>query len=108
MSYFLSRATLGPQFVIEIDEARYNRLASARETLIDAGTFEQHYELLMGNFKAYEMYCAQLSLQASVELDFVYDTWSEILSEANRNANNFEATSKMYADQVGRIFKHFE
>lgn len=108
MSYFLRRATLGPQFVIEIDEARYNRLASARETLIDAGTFEQHYELLLGNFKAYEMYCAQVSLQASVELDFGYDTWSEILSEANRNAINFLATTKMYADQVGRNFKHLE
>ena len=108
MGYFLRRAALGSQVAIEIDEARYNRLAHARKTLIDAGTFEQHYELLLGNFKAYEMYCAQVSLQASVEVDYGYDTWSEILSEANRNAINFLATTKMYADQVGRNFKHLD
>lgn len=62
MGYFLRRASIGPQTVIEIDEARYSVLARARETLIDAGTFEQHYELLLGNFKAYEIFCAQVSL----------------------------------------------
>lgn len=108
MEYFLRRASIGPQVVIEIAKERYDRLARARKTLIDAGTFEQHYELLLGNFKAYEMYCAQVSLQSSVEVDFGYDTWSEILSEANRNAINFLATTKMYADQVGRNFKHLD
>ncbi|CAD0336486.1 hypothetical protein [Xanthomonas hortorum] len=108
MGYFLRRASIDPQFLIEIEETRYTLLANARKTLIDAGTFEQHYELLLGNFKAYEIFCAQVSLQSSIEIAFGYDTWGEILSEANRNVINFLTTTKMYADQVGRNFKHVE
>lgn len=41
-------------------------------------------------------------------MTFGYGTWGEILSEANRNVINFLTTTKTYADQVGRNFKHLE
>jgi len=104
--FFLRRASLGSQYLVHIDEQRYHTLAQARRTLIDAGAFEQHYEILLGNFNAYEMFCANASLQSSIEFSFRYETWARLLAEANRHALNFLTTSKLYADQVVRGFKH--
>lgn len=108
MRYYLRRATIGPQTVIEIDEARYTLLKQARKTLIDAGSFEERYELLLGNFAAFEMYCAGVALRNNLELDFRYEAWAAAISEANRHAINFLATTRQYADQVKRDFKHLD
>jgi len=104
--FFLRRESIGSQYLVHIDEERYRALAHARNILIDAGAFEQHYELLLGNFKAYEMHCAEASLESSVQFSFRYETWATVLSEANRHALNFLTTTKLYADQVVRGFKH--
>lgn len=106
MKYFLRRASIGPQVIIQIDEARYNALRDARKTLVDAGSFEQHYELLLGNFTAFEMFCAHTSLKNAVEVNFRYEGFASLISEANRHAINFLATSRQYADQVVRNFRH--
>lgn len=106
MRHYLRRHALDPQVILEIDEARYVRLADARKTLVDAGAFEQRYELLLGNFLAYEMFCAETSLRGSVELDFRYQTWARVISEANRHAVNFLTTTRQYADHVVRDFTH--
>lgn len=108
MNYYLRRATLGSQVLIEIDEARYNHLRDARRTLVDAGSFEEHYELLLGNFAAFEMFSAQEALRNNLELDFRYVKFASIFSEGNRHAINFLATTRMYADQVVRDFKHLK
>lgn len=106
MKHFLRRASIGPQVIIEIDEARYHELVDAKKTLIDAGSFEQHYELLLGNFQAFEMFCAHTSLKNAVEVNFRYEGFASLISEANRHAINFLATSRQYADQVVRNFRH--
>src|SRR3546814_5521078 len=64
MKYYLRRHAIGPQVMVEIDQARYERLVASRRTLVDALSFEQRYELLLGNFTAFEMLCAELSVRS--------------------------------------------
>lgn len=106
MGYFLRGAHIGPQTIIEISDARYELLANARRTLVDAGAFEQRYELLLGNFTAFEMFCAEVSLRGTFEFEFRYGKWAEVLSAANRHAINFLTTARLFADHVVRDFKH--
>ena len=106
MAYFLRGSHIGPQIIIEIDEDRYELLANARRTLVDAGAFEQRYELLLGNFMAFEMFCAEVSLRGTFEFEFRYEKWAETISEANRHAINFLTTARLFADHVVRDFKH--
>ncbi|WP_394539768.1 hypothetical protein PRJ39_03965 [Lysobacter enzymogenes] len=106
MGYFLRGAHIGPQTIIEISDARYELLANARRTLVDAGAFEQRYELLLGNFTAFEMFCAEVSLRGTFEFEFRYGKWAEVLSATNRHAINFLTTARLFADHVVRDFKH--
>lgn len=106
VGYFLRGSHIGPQTIIEISDVRYRLLANARRTLVDAGAFEQRYELLLGNFTAFEMFCAEVSLRGTLELEFRYEKWAEVLSEANRHAINFLTTARLFADHVVRDFKH--
>ncbi len=106
MGYFLRGAHIGPQTIIEISEERYELLANARRTLVDAGAFEQRYELMLGNFTAFEMFCAKVSLRGTFELEFRYEKWAKVLAAANRHAINFLTTARLFADHVVRDFKH--
>lgn len=106
MGYFLRGAHIGPQTIIEISDARYELLANARRTLVDASAFEQRYELLLGNFTAFEMFCAEVSLRGAFEFELRYGKWAEALSVANRHAINFLTTARLFADHVVRDFRH--
>jgi hypothetical protein len=106
VGYFLRGAHIGPQTIIEISEERYSLLANARKTLVDAGAFEQRYELLLGNFTAFELFCAETSLRGAFELEFRFEKWAEVISTANRHTINFLTTTRLYADHVVRDFKH--
>lgn len=106
MGYFLRTAYSDPQTIIEIDEARYQRLANARKTLVDAEAFEQRYELLLGNFTAFELFCARISLQGAIEHESRYGKWAEVFSEANRHTINFLTATRLFSEQVVRGFKH--
>src|SRR3546814_10018839 len=81
MKYYLRRHAIGPQVMVEIDQARYERLVASRRTLVDALSFEQRYELLLGNFTAFEMFCAELSVRSNFEFDFRYETWAIVLAD---------------------------
>lgn len=106
MGYFLRGAHIGPQTIVEISEVRYLHLANARQNLVDAGAFEQRYELLLGNFTAFELFCAETSLRGVLEFESRYERWADVISVANRHTINFLATARLYADHVVRDFKH--
>lgn len=108
MGYFLRAAHIGPQTIVEISKARYEMLGNARRTLVDAGAFEERYELLLGNFTAFEMFCAEVSTRGTLEREFRYEKWAEVLSAANRHTINFLTTARLFADHVVRDFKHLE
>lgn len=82
------RRAIGPQIPIEISEARYKELASARLTLTDAASFEQKYDLLLGNYMAFESWAATYSIGAVVTFDHSYDAAIKTFGEANRHVMN--------------------
>src|SRR3546814_16123694 len=100
MKYYLRRHAIGPQVMVEIDQARYERLVASRRTLVDALSFEQRYELLFGNFTAFEMFCAELSVRRNFVFVFRYETWTIVLPAVTGHALNFLASS--YARRVGK------
>lgn len=106
--YFLRRQLLNPGACIEIARQEYEALLLARKTLDDALAFEQKFELLLGNYKDFELAGARWSLSRTVESRFDYQSGADILMEANRLVVNFLATARLYADQVARVFSHLD
>lgn len=105
--YQLRGAHIGPQTILEISQDRHVALANARHCLIDAGSFERRYELLMGNFLAFEEFCAVAHLRSELRKDWSYETGDALLMEANRHVINLFTSGKTYMDQVARDFKSF-
>lgn len=104
--FWLRRAAIGPQVMVPINSDRYTALCKARATFIDAGAFEQRYEILLGNHLALEQFCAEWSLRRKVEKDYRYETGSRIILEANRHVMNLLSAARAYADHVVRDFRH--
>lgn len=103
--YILEQRVLSPHVRMNIGEQRYNVLANARSMLSDAFTFEQAYELMLGNFIEMEMAFTEISLRATLELDFRHTTLAEIMRESNRHVINVLTAMKGYTDQVPQLFK---
>lgn len=106
MAWYLRAAHIGPQHLVEISKERYEQLANARKTLVDAGSFEHRYELLLGNLLAFESFCASTSIRGKLEFETRYEKWAEAMSTANRHVINFLSTARMFADHVVRDFGH--
>lgn len=104
--FWLRRATIGPQVMVPIDANRYASLCEARATFIDAGAFEQRYEILVGNHLALEQFCAEWSLRHKVEMDHRYERGARIILEASRHVMNLLSAARAYADHVARDFVH--
>lgn len=106
--FWLRRATIGPQVMVPIDANQYAALCEARATFIDAGAFEQRYEILLGNHLALEKFCAEWSLRREVEMDHRYETGAKIILEASRHVMNLLSAARAYADHVVRDFGHIK
>lgn len=106
-SYYLRALHIGPQNIIPISLERHTDHVRARHCLIDAGDFERRYELLLGNFLAFEDFCAYWLLRGDIEMDHSYDRWATVILEANRHILNILSSGRTYLDQVVRGFKHF-
>lgn len=103
--YILEQLILGERLQIRISEERYKELARARAILSEALTFEQRYDLLLGNFIAMEMALTEVCLRAKVEPRFGYSDSAQILEIANRHVVNLLTAMRGYADQVLQDFK---
>lgn len=106
MAYYLLAGHIGPERLVEISPERYEQLANARKTLVDAGAFEHRYELLLGNLMAFETFCASTSIRGKLEFETRYEKWAEAMSTANRHVINFLSAARMFADHVVRDFGH--
>jgi hypothetical protein len=102
-SYQLRGAHIGPQNVIEITADRHASYVKARHCLIDAGNFERRYELMMGNFLAFEEFCAVSHLRDEMRMDWGYESGDALIMEANRHIINVFTSGKTYVDQVGPV-----
>ena len=103
--YILEQRVLDPHVRMDIDEQRYNALANASSVLSDALAFEQGYELMLGNFIEMEMAFTEISLRATLEMDYQHTTLSGTMREANRHVINVLTAMKGYVDQVPQQFK---
>jgi len=108
LAWYLRAAHIGPQHLVEISQERYEQLANARKTLVDAGSFEHRNELLLGNLLAFESFCASTSVRANLELEVRYERLADTLLTANRHVVNFLSTTRMFADHIVRDFRHLE
>ena len=106
-TYELRGAHIGPQTIVEITGDRHAALVEARHYLIDAGNFERRYELMMGNFLAFEEFCAVSHLRNEMRMDWGYESGDALIMEANRHIINVFTSGKTYVDQVVRDFKFF-
>ncbi|MCS4231377.1 hypothetical protein EDF77_1911 [Stenotrophomonas maltophilia] len=104
--FWLRREMIGPQVMVSIDANRYTALCQARATFVDAGAFEQRYEILLGNHLGLEQFCAEWSMRRIVEMDHRYETGARIIVEANRHVMNLLSAARAYADHVVRDFGH--
>ena len=106
--YILEQRIIGPRLQFRISQERYDELAHARKVLAEALTFEQRYELLLGNFISMELALTEICLRAKVEPHWGYSESAEILEKANRHVVNLLTAMRGYADQVLQDFKCLE
>ncbi|TBV69759.1 hypothetical protein [Pseudoxanthomonas winnipegensis] len=103
-TYQIRAGWLGPQHAIDISAEDYAAHVRARHCLIDAGSFERRYELLLGNFMAWEEFCAVSQLRFEIDHAIGYEEGDRLIMDANRHALNVFSSGKTYVDQVGRDF----
>lgn len=108
IEYVLEQRVLGPHLRVGISEDRYNELARAKKVLSEALSFEQRYELLLGNFISMELAMTEIGLRAKVEPSYRYSDVAEHLEKANRHVVNLLTAMRGYADQVLQDFKCLE
>lgn len=106
-SYFLRAMHIGSQYVIPISLERHADHVRARQCLVDAGEFERRYELVLGNFLAFEDFCAHWALRGEIEMDHSYERWATVIMDANRHILNLLSSARTYIDQVVRDFELF-
>jgi hypothetical protein len=106
--YILEQRIIGPRLQKSISEERYNELAEARKILSEALSFEQRYELLLGNFIFMELAFTEICLRTKVQPQYQYADSAEILETANRHVVNLLTAIRGYADQVPQDFKCLE
>jgi hypothetical protein len=108
VEYVLVQRIIGRPLQVSISEDRYNELAHARTVLSEALTFEQRYELLLGNFISMELALTEICLRARVEPQYGYADLAANLETANRHVVNLLTAMRGYADQVLQDFKCLE
>ena len=104
-TYQIRSMHIGPQVTIETSLEHYAEHVQARKCLVDAGNFERRYELLLGNFLAFEDFCATSQLRNEIAMDWGYERGDALIMEANRHVINIFTSGKSYVDQVGRDFR---
>lgn len=103
-SYQIRAGWPGAQHPISISADAYAAHVQARQSLIDAGSFERRYELLLGNFLSWEEFRASATLRLEIERVMDYEEGDRLIMEANRHVLNIFSSGKAYVDQVGRDF----
>ncbi len=106
--YWMQVADISTSSRVELDVDKYQTLLQARQTLIDLNAFEQKYEIVLNNYRDFEIDCARRSLISVTSSDHTYGTANEVLAEANRMFMNFLTAHQSYVDQVVQDFKNLD
>lgn len=100
MDFYLQPAMLSAPPPMEISEEEYLSLHSARKVLNAAFSFEENYDLLVGNYIEIENAALGLTTATMARQLYEYDEMFELTSEMNRRAVNFLSTARLFVDQI--------
>lgn len=100
MKPFLQPALLSPPPALEISEAEYRQLYHARPILNAAFSFEENYDLLVGNYLDLENTALTITTASIARRKFEYQDMFELKAEMNRRAVNFLSSARLFVDQI--------
>jgi len=100
MKPYLQLDLLSPPPPLEITEAEFLSLKHSRLILNAAFTFEENYDLLVGNYLEFENSALSLTTSAMARQLNEYHEVFELRAELNRRAVNFLSSARLYVDQL--------
>jgi hypothetical protein len=100
MDFYLQPALLAPPPPMEITEDNYFALKWARSVLNAAFSFEENYDLLVGNYLELESSALALSAATMARQSHEYHDMFDITAEMNRRAVNFLSSARLFVDQL--------
>lgn len=99
MRYGISKIVAGFDGFIEIDEAEYRRIKSARENLFEALFLEEKLDLVTANFYEYETDLLSIASQMMIFNDDDHFSMSRQRNLVSRRIVNLLTAGRMYLDQ---------
>jgi hypothetical protein len=100
MKPYLQPALLSPPPPLEIEEAEYSILLQSRPVLDAAFSFEENYDLLVGNYIELEYAALSLSAESMLRQRHDYEDLFEVRAELNRRVVNFLSAARLFVDQL--------
>lgn len=100
MKPYLQPAFLTPPPLLEIEEYEYLLLERSRPVLNAAFSFEENYDLLVGNYLELENSTLTLTAESIVRQRHEYQDMFELRAELNRRMVNFLSSARLFVDQL--------
>src|SRR5689334_12950264 len=99
MSPYLQPAYLSAPPPLNITEEEYALLKQSRQVLNAAFSFEENYDLLIGNYLEFESSALSLTTASVARQLYEYQEMFELKAEMNRRAVNFLSSARLFVDQ---------
>jgi len=100
MKPFLQPALLAPPPALEIGDAEYLELKRAKPILGAAFSFEENYDLLVGNYLEFENSALSITATSIARRRHDYQDLFELKADMNRRAVNFLSSARLFVDQL--------
>ena len=100
MKPYLQLDHLSPSPPLEIEEAEYSLLLQSRPVLNAAFSFEENYDLLIGNYIELENAALSHAAESMVRQRHDYHDLFEVRAEINRRVVNFLSAARLFVDQL--------
>ena len=100
MKYHLQPALLSPPPALDITGTEYFSLKRSRQVLNAAFSFEENYDLLVGNYLEFETSALSITASSMARQQFEYQEMFELTAEMNRRAVNFLSSARLFVDQL--------
>jgi len=100
MNFYLQTAYLSRPPALEITESEYQILKKSSLVLNAAFSFEENYDLLIGNYLEFETTALSLAATSVARQLTEYQELFELKAEVNRRAVNFLSSARLFVDQL--------
>ncbi|CAN5279841.1 hypothetical protein BH11PSE10_BH11PSE10_20980 [soil metagenome] len=100
MKPYLQPANISPTLPLEIEDSEYALLLQSRPILNAAFSFEENYDLLVGNYIELENASLTLTTESIVRQRHDYQDLFEVRAELNRRVVNFLSAARLFVDQL--------